>query len=386
MELKLAISGLKKSWTLKPGRQYTVGTNSSCDLPLDTSSGAASQHVMFRYEDTEKQWYVHDISQGTGISINGQSVRKYPIERYLSITLAPGLVLTTSPQSSNPQLIPVPPTHPTYSENRRIPVPPPSRSYIQPVLMRWKDYVQYQLERTNHGPERLAHWFHMVTGFRNTPWVKSFQSPESSSNPQGNNFNSFEGYIIPNFKGSLDKVVTVVEQEIGTAANYQDTECAVVSLTDAHIADTATQTFFGIELFPIHRGSQTFPRGDYRRFFVTTYHRVRTYLLIEKYGEDLFISWITRYEPNPSFIPMILFLILAFFLALPGISAGNLMLFLLPLVIWSEYFLITPKLMEAFDILPKAANARLIQLIIIPITFILMTSWVIGNNLQQLIW
>ncbi|MEB3231767.1 MAG: FHA domain-containing protein [Leptolyngbyaceae bacterium] len=402
MELKLAISGKNQSWTLKPGRQYTVGTAPTCDLPLDMTSGAAPQHVLFRYDEAEQRWYVRDISQGVGISIDGQPASESPIERYLSINLAPGLVLTTSPHVSTPTLIPVPPTPAppafptTYSGryNTATPTqprptgvyPPPRTGVSEPGLMRWKDYVQYQLDRTNHGIERLALWFHMVTGFRNTPWVKSFHDPDSASSPKANNFNSFEGYIIPNFKGGLDKVVAAVEKEIGTATNYQDTECAVVSLTDAHLVDTANQSFLGVELFPIHRSNQPFPRGDYRRFFVTAYHRVRTYLLIEQYGEDLFVSWITRYEPNPSFTSMILFLILAFFIALPGMITGDMTLFLLPLVIWAEYFLVTPKLMEAFDVLPKAANARLIQLVIIPITFILMLAWIVENSWQQFMW
>ncbi|MGK7889120.1 MAG: FHA domain-containing protein, partial [Leptolyngbyaceae cyanobacterium] len=280
MELKLAISGKKQSWTLKPGRQYIIGTAPTCDLSLDMTSGAAPQHVMFRYNEVEQRWYVRDISQGAGISIDGRPVSEYPIEQSLGINLAPGLMLTTSPHvptPTQPTLIPVPsapvstsipaPPAPTsfpttypsgHSHRTRTHTQPrPTGGYHsagprspEPSLMRWKDYVQYQLDRTNHGIERLALWFYMVTGFRDTPWVKSFHDPDSASSPKANNFNSFEGYIIPNFEGGLDKVVAAVEKEIGTAASYQDTECATVSLTDAHLVDTANQSFLGVELFP----------------------------------------------------------------------------------------------------------------------------------------
>jgi hypothetical protein len=235
----------------------------------------------------------------------------------------------------------------------------------------WRDYVNRQLKNKEYGPEKLATWFHMTTGLRNTPWVKSYSSEKDAGN-----FNSFEGYIIPNFKGSVEKVIGAVERELGKAAVYQDTDCYVAKLTDAHIANTLDQGLLKPEFFPIHRGSQPFPKGDYRRFCVTAYHRVRTYLLVEKYGTDLFVSWITRYEPENSFIPMILWLILAFFLSLSSLATGSAPLFLLPLVLWTEYFLLTPMIMQSAGILPNGANARVLNLIIIPITFIVMGSWI----------
>jgi hypothetical protein len=101
---------------------------------------------------------------------------------------------------------------------------------------------------------------------------------------------------------------------------------------------------------------------------------VRTYILIEKYGVDVFVTWITRFEPTPTPDVMRLWLILAIFMTLISMVSGNLPLIVSPLLIWSEVYLGVPAIMEGMGMLPKKANAHfVISILLVPSIFLLMS-------------
>lgn len=411
MKLKLALPKTNQSWTLKPGRSYTIGTSPDCAIALPTETGLSDHHITLNYDEGQNAWKVTDVSQGAGVYVDGATIQECLITRNLQIDLAHRLTFMASAESepklaTPPPMIPTPPPQSGFPSTYPAPVPaPPSlttssprttytesttqpsygRSFAPPLsslpVLTWREYVSRQVQTKPNGPEKLFTWFQLTTGLRNTPWVKSFSSDRDTSN-----FNSFEGYIIPNFKGSVEKVISAVENELGQATRYEDTDCYVSELTDTHIANTLDQSLLKPAFFPIHRGEHSFPRGDYRRFCVTSYHRVRSYLLIEKYGSDLFVSWITRYEPEDSFIPMMLWLIVASFLSLVSIPTGSVPLFLLPIVLWSEYFLLTPLIMQSTNTLPNAANARVINLLVILLTIFVMGSWIGSSLMNRMFW
>lgn len=89
--------------------------------------------------------------------------------------------------------------------------------------------------------------------------------------------------------------------------------------------NTSTQNFWQPEFFAIRRDKRPNQRWpDYRRFCVTAYHRIRNYVLVEQYGSDLFVSWLTRCEPNPTALNLILWFLGALLLTALSLSSNNL--------------------------------------------------------------
>ncbi|MCA6540402.1 MAG: hypothetical protein IM578_16885, partial [Pseudanabaena sp. M037S2SP2A07QC] len=260
---------------------------------------------------------------------------------------------------------------------------PRKRDKVSPVsrgglrVQTWKEFVNEKVDaHSDNIFTAIATKFYLVTGYRNTPWLRGYDGQSDSKNAKGKGFEAFDGYILPNFKGSAEEVANGLELRLNQQIQgYENTDCRVVQLTDAHIVDTASQSFLGVELFPIQRGN----KPDYRRFCVISYHRVRTYLLVENYGTDLFVSWFTRFEPNPSPVVLVLCLLFAMFLTLVFIQSNNFTLIIFPLALWSANFLLVPTIMQGFGILPKKANAYLVTALVM-IFVIIIFVFVIGAS------
>jgi hypothetical protein len=199
-------------------------------------------------------------------------------------------------------------------------------------------------------------WYSLTTGFRNHPWIGNGD----------NRSKMFDGYVIPNFSMSAATISKPVERAIDQLKNYEDTDCCTVRLTDAHLADSATQSYAGIEFSPVQRGDGENRRADFREFCVTSYHRVRNYLLVEKYGDDVFISWVTRFEPRTSHSTVIPLAIVAYFVLAIVLSsfAKSGQVFLGTMLGCATAYGITPCLMSVFDVLPKKSNAQFISTVI----------------------
>ncbi|RAM53235.1 MAG: hypothetical protein C6Y22_01810 [Hapalosiphonaceae cyanobacterium JJU2] len=382
MKLSLLLEQTGQSWTITPSREYVVGSGKDCDIYLPNNNFVSTHHLKLSFNQQSNTWHVLDLGSSHGTFVNNQPITDYPIQIQTRIAMAGGIVLvatpevlpgTTQPAYTSPPRIYSSPPQPTY--------PPP---FQQPVggnpsyslqMLTWKEYVEQQVKLSSNFFTRIATRFSLVTGFRNTPWVRGF---EGYNNGAGNNFNAFDGYILPDFQESAETVAIAIEEKIGQMKQYEDTDCYLTRLTDAHIVDSGKQSFLGIELFPIFRGR--WPRADYRKFCVASYHRVRTYLLVENYGSDLFVSWITRFEPQPTIIPMILLFILACFLtfllllqSISPVPLVQILMIIMPLFIWCEIYLMVPAIMQSIGILPKKANAILVMVLLILVTLIVFS-------------
>jgi hypothetical protein len=414
MKLELSLENSNQSWPLTPDKSYIIGSDTSCDFTLPLAENVRGQHLKFSFDQANNCWLVEDLSGRRGTIVNNMLVAIALIKGITRIVISDEVVIIAKPEfaTAPPVAAPVVPVHvvpapviaPTLVASAPVPAPampnvyvpnpnlynsgyagtptnapsptPPvvSRSEVSSGISRasaeelrvltWAQYVQKQ--SLEYGQKSLAmHWiinFALKTGIRNTPWMKDV-----------------DGYIIPDFKGSAESVATAIEKEVGLLRQYEETDCYISSLTDAHLADSGSQRFDGIELFPIIR-SRHHNQGDYRKFCITAYHRIRTYLLVEKYGNDLFISWITRFEPMPSPVAMILWLIFASiaFIILTALSMatktglGGLLLSALPLIIWWELYALVPKIMSSYGILPKKSNAKLVTGVIFSVTVIIL--------------
>lgn len=338
MRLKLVLEQTNQSWTLNPTREYIIGSGSDCDIALPYVSVVASRHLKLGFNQLTNTWHAQDLGSSTGTFVDNQPISDYPIRSQTKLGIAGGVFLLATPEGlavATP--LPRRPEHnipPTYGSARVQPAPAPTQRFGSLEVLSWREYVERQMDNAPDWFGRVTTRFALATGFRNTPWIRAYGQT---------GFNAFDGYVIPNFQEPADKVMLAIAKQLGQLQQYEGTDCWISELTDAHIVDSATQAFLGPELFPIHRGG----KADYRKFCVVSYHRVRTYLLAENYGPDLFVSWITRFEPEPSpVLPRLIFIIGVFFWGL--------------LIIWLIIYLLVPKIMLDTKILPKKSNAKLV--------------------------
>ena len=184
MKLKLALPQTNQSWTLKPGRSYTIGTGPGCAITLPPETGLSARHVTLSYDEGQMAWKVQDVSQGAGVYVNGVATHECWIDRRIKIDLAHKLTLIAGVESPTPNLATPPPMLPIPAQDPQYPTtypapPPPSLLPLpdeitpatQPLLGRgrsslpvltWKDYVHRQVESKPNGLEKLATWFHLT--------------------------------------------------------------------------------------------------------------------------------------------------------------------------------------------------------------------------------
>ncbi len=348
MRLKLKLEQTGQTWTLQPQREYIVGSGSDCDISVPYVNIVDSRHLKLSFNQFTNTWHVCDLNTTNLTLVDNQRITDRPITAQTRIAIANQVLFVATPEGA---------ASPAQTPKSGAGI----RSSEQKVLT-WKEYVDKQVKRQPAGSfSAFAARFYLITGLRNTPWVRTYGQT---------GFNAFDGYIIPNFNGSAKTVAEGIEEKLTKMTQYEDTNCYVAELTDAHIADSATQGFLGVELFPIRRSMGG--KRDYRRFCILSYHRVRTYLLVENYGSDLFVSWVTRFEPDPTPVVPGLWLVLAICitLILLAVSKGDVAamgISLVPVVIWSLIYVLTPVLMQRVGILPKKSNAQLVMFVYLPL-------------------
>jgi hypothetical protein len=377
MQLKLFIERLGKSYTLKPGRSVVVGSSSDCDITVP--SKVQEKLLRFSFDSTTQAWTVEALSN-SGMLINDQPSNHEVLREITRIKTKGGALVVTpegaqklipsdslvyngSAHASMPQAIKeeaaqrfqsaqtglsnfVEKSANDYANRQKAKVRKPSSSLKE---ISWADFAKARSRRPNRDWKT---WFHLITGIRIAIWIKTYSSE------------AFDGFIIPDFNGSIDNVVNAIESNISHLGGYDDTECSSVRLTDGHISDSRYSSLSDIEFWPIRRGLSNEP--DYRRFYVTSYHRVRNYLLCEKYGKDLFVSWFTRFEPEEPETHILLALLFPVLFSIILFSTTeNFLICLSPLIIWMEVFISTPSIMANFNIIPRQSNAYMIMSVLI---------------------
>jgi len=386
---------------LKPSKTYSLGSGGDCNIVVD-SPHVAPRHLIFFFQQDSGLWFLQDLSEGMGKTfVNNQLVTEYPISGNTRVSLNNAIFLQLTPEKT----VDVPSVTANYSTS----VPPSpnltTSSYKTPVatsspnrvgrtiphqiyeyepphslrLLSWKDFVEEQVKESQSAFTRICDRFFLVTGFRKTPWLRNFGGYTLQG---GNSLNAFEGFIIPNFFESHEEVVIKIEEEINKLKTYKNTDCFLARLTDVHIVDSCTQSFFGVEFFPIRRGDHN--QADYRKFCVISHNRVRTYLLVENFGTDLFVSWITRFESIPSCVFPGIWLIISIIQTLVFFFTQQFLLAFIFLSLWPIYYVWTPFVMARLQILPKAANARFIIAVSFTTFFFIMIPFGITSIFRYL--
>lgn len=422
MKLKLQIEHTGQSFTLKPEIKYIVGSAQDCTINLPNIEGIAERHIAFSF--TNNGWQVEDLNSANGTFVNGQAISTYKIDAPVRIAIAGNFLIAAAPvfqdvaplptapvqQIQPPQYQPPISPPPVYGNTPPAYTPPPvnqpqssnpsaynnvyspvsplpnqksiptpnSRNQINrnaPRVITWWEFVDRQVEKGQSWLECTAIRFFLTTGLRYTPWM-------NLSGGCG-----LDGYIIPDFKEDADKISTGIADKLDRLGSYPDTDCSVVWLTDAHIAFDAPPPILSMAI-------KRARRKDFRRFCVVSHHRIRTYIIIDNYGNDLFVGRITRFEAQLNSTPLILWG-LAFLLAIVVMSvganalpffnfmygAGNLSasVFIWSLIIfsglWSGIFIGIPIIMRLGNALPVPTNITgviLVMLVFADLFFLLL--------------
>lgn len=365
MELKILVQQTGKSWVLKPNRnrECIIGSGSDCHISLPYPEIVSDRHLKLSFDQISQSWQAQDLGSTNGTFIDSQRVSNYQITRETRIALGGGIFILVTPEVNVAATAPVAPPPPVYTPSPINNAPtylnsaPVSNSQLR--VLDWGDYVELQAAKLNSWWNRVALRFYLMTGLRNMWWVH------------------FDGYIIPDFKEPADKISIGIENNLNQLKQYQDTDCYAVLLTDAHLTDSTAEMFSGVELFALKRGK----KRDFRRFCIVSHHRIRSYVVVENYGPDLFVSRLTRFESQPDgFVPGVILglsifivLIIMFFSTafasmfnLYGYSVSiGLWLLIIIGLLWGTNFILVPFLMKEFKLLPRPANTQLIWFVII---------------------
>jgi hypothetical protein len=373
MKLKLFIEQTGKAYTISPNREYVVGTSPDCDIALLNIIPSSERYLKLSFNQFSNIWYAHNLGVDPSY-VNNQPITDYPINGQTRIAMAAGrLVLVATPETAlapvggtniqpangfdtgNYQNVNANPGFYAQTPGTREPVHQNfgANTLSNLKVLNWGEYVELQAAKTVGWLNSIAVRYAMSTGNRNTPWI------------------SFEGYTIPNLKEPADKIAMGIEANLDHLRQYEDTDCHVVKLTDAHLTDSNRETFSGPELFALKRAG----KRDFRRFCIVSHHGIRSYVLIDNYGTDLFIARLTRFESAIDGTLPGIFAVLAFLASLltTGVvssqSSEGLTAFFWSLIIfgglWYANFMIVPSLMIRFNILPKPGNLIVVWLMIL---------------------
>ena len=125
MKLKLLIENTQISWTLKPEKQYVVGSNFSGDnevITIPPEFGSMSdRHLSFTFDELDGLWYVEDLESIEGTYVNNEiitsavSVGKLTQIKAGQVLLAAVPVIATTPIPDHQQVF-QPPLSPSYSD------------------------------------------------------------------------------------------------------------------------------------------------------------------------------------------------------------------------------------------------------------------------------
>jgi hypothetical protein len=78
MLLRVAVSG--KTYTLKPLRDYILGSGEEFDIPLSIDVGQSIDYLKLSYNQDEKVWYVYETNSGSCMAVDGKLMHNHPLK------------------------------------------------------------------------------------------------------------------------------------------------------------------------------------------------------------------------------------------------------------------------------------------------------------------
>jgi pSer/pThr/pTyr-binding forkhead associated (FHA) protein len=98
-ELKLFIENTGHTYTLKPTREYAIGSASDCEIRLSEPQ-VSPYHLKFSFDQFSKTWHIYDLGSNTGTLIDNQPISDYPLVAQKRVSLGSGIHLVATPEGS----------------------------------------------------------------------------------------------------------------------------------------------------------------------------------------------------------------------------------------------------------------------------------------------
>ena len=106
--LKLFLENDGRSWTLRPNREYIIGSGSDCQISLPEEE-IASQQLKFNFNSRSNLWYVYNLDESNATYINNQRIyllTKYPITNQSRISVGNSLAFVATPERNQDTILP----------------------------------------------------------------------------------------------------------------------------------------------------------------------------------------------------------------------------------------------------------------------------------------
>ncbi|MCT7959881.1 FHA domain-containing protein [Laspinema sp. D1] len=130
-ELKLLIEHTGHTYTLKPTREYAIGSASDCEIRL-TDPQVSPYHLKFSFDQFSKTWHIYDLGSNTGTLIDNQPISDYPLVAKKRVSLGSGIHLLATPEGSETTPASQPASIRTPQPVTAPPPPPPGYAAASP--------------------------------------------------------------------------------------------------------------------------------------------------------------------------------------------------------------------------------------------------------------
>ncbi len=79
MQLKVLIEATGKSWTLKPGREYLMGTSPDCDIMVESIDDSIA-FIKFKFDGIGSLWHIENLKKDSTTLLNNQRLTRSIIQ------------------------------------------------------------------------------------------------------------------------------------------------------------------------------------------------------------------------------------------------------------------------------------------------------------------
>lgn len=97
--LKIFIEGRENSWTLKPDREYIIGSGGDCHISFPEEE-IANQQLKFKFDYSSNRWYVENLDQSHLAYFNNEPLTEYSITNECNISIGNQLFFVATPEDN----------------------------------------------------------------------------------------------------------------------------------------------------------------------------------------------------------------------------------------------------------------------------------------------